>query len=538
MAEPQTYAYAAVEVGGIQNYIFATGKLKEVIGASQIIELVTAEETWAPLLKNLGLELLEAVPPSGGDRWAFKLQAQAGSLALLLPGADWGRRFLKDYARLILGRWPGLPVDGALVEHVALSEVINRQADSQIACQRAQRPPDGLPLNPFVEMAPLDGRAAVKRDRSKKDGKKTGPWLSRPSLVRRDDCWLKKAKERLTAEFEDELKKVLDGRQVEWSDDLEELLAGREKRRVALIHIDGNDLGHFFSREINKGPAAGENFEGLVRSTRTINELSGLITEANRAAFQRALAAAAQADQAGRRKAEKTSLYRAPFRPLVMGGDDLTALVRADLAFDFLAAFVSEYEKRTQAHELSLGVGMVIMPASYPFLKAYHLAESLCSNAKKTTVGDNPRPSSLDYVIISGEVDNDLDALRRRAVADDGSRLTGKPFKLTSGFLEDFLKKADEVLNCLPRAHTRGALEICRRGRAAAQPAYAKLRDNIRRELGGRHEAALMNVKRFDEIFHDGFFEKPGHDYYQTALADYLELRDYRPGADSEPGED
>jgi hypothetical protein len=220
-----------------------------------------------------------------------------------------------------------------------------------------------------------------------------------------------------------------------------------------------------------------------------------------------------------------------------MGGDDLTVLARADLAFDFVEAFVTAYEEFTReksGQTLSLGVGMVIMPSSYPFLKAYHLAEELCDSAKQLTQ-DAPegqqRPSSLDYLVLTSEVEEDLAALRRRTTtATEGSRLTSKPFRLENGFLKDFLRRADDVLNSLPRAHTRGALDSCRRGYAEARSAYEKLRENLHRGLGGRHDRKSMSGERFDEIFPDGFFtEAPGASVKATALADYLELRDYRP---------
>jgi hypothetical protein len=324
----------------------------------------------------------------------------------------------------------------------------------------------------------------------------------------------------------------------DWQDDLEKMLEDRDRKRLALRHLDGNDLGAFF------GQAAGEDaprdLAGFLAKNRDMAELSRSIGEANQASFRLGLAAAAQADP-DRAKSER--VYRTPFRPLVMGGDDLTALVRADLAFDFVGAFVAAYEAFTKeklGRPLSLGLGLVIMPARYPFLKAYRLAEELCANAKRFTQNapEGQRPSSLDYLVLTSEVEGDLAALRRRtATAADGSLLTAKPFELGPGFLKDFLRRADEVLEGLPRVHTRGALDSCRRGHKEARPAYEKLRENLGRGLGGRHDLKSMSLERFDEIFPDVFFEaSPGSGQKRTALADYLELRDYRPGAEL-PGE-
>jgi hypothetical protein len=185
---------------------------------------------------------------------------------------------------------------------------------------------------------------------------------------------------------------------------------------------------------------------------------------------------------------------------------------------------------------------MLIMPPSYPFAKARHLVEELISSAKKATkkanentASDELRPSSLDYLIITSDVEDDLASLRARtATSETGESLTGKPFVLSDGFFASFLEKAKNVLHSLPRSHTRGALVDCRRGQAAAMPAYNKLRENVQRQLGGRFDENLLTDEQFDEIFpvETGFFVKssgkssPGQAGLVTYLADYLELAD------------
>jgi hypothetical protein len=210
----------------------------------------------------------------------------------------------------------------------------------------------------------------------------------------------------------------------------------------------------------------------------------------------------------------------------------VTILVRADLALTFVKVFVETYEatSRQQDCPFSLGVGMLIMPPSYPFLKAYRLVEDLCSSAKTATKNDEPRGSSLDYLVVTNDVEDDLAQLRARiARGDDGSLLTGKPFKLADGFLDKFLDKARRTIERLPRSHTRQALNDCRLGRAAAWPAYSKLRENVRLGLGGRHGRRLLNSEEFDDVFppENGFFVRQEDGRHLTYLADYLELADY-----------
>ncbi|MDR0881277.1 MAG: hypothetical protein LBP55_01840 [Candidatus Adiutrix sp.] len=502
------YASVLIEVGGIQSFIFATGKLKEMIGASQA--MVALHDDFLPEIRR-ELNLHEVDEPAEGRDWIVIRQNAAGALRLLLADEAKGKEFLTAFSSRALAQWPGLPLNGVLAQTDLDRESLDgcrKELSDKLALQRASEPvAAGLKLLPFVEMANLDGLPAAGRDKR--------AYISWPSQVRRDQGLLEAADRRLKENYDGHLKSILPSNTtIKWCDDFAEMLKDREQPRLGLIHIDGNDLGHFFTQALEAG---GQNNPARMK------ELSREIDQANQEAFQAALIKVVGEDLI--QPETSWTEYRVPLRPLLRGGDDLTVLVRADLALGFISAFVEKYEERMKEHGLSLGVGLLIMPPSYPFVKAWHLVEELCSSAKRLTLKDNPRPSSLDYLVLTGDVEADLGEHRRRtATADDGSsRLTAKPFKLTKGFLADFLKQAAEVINELPRSHTRGALNDCRVGRHQADVAWRKLRDNLRAGLGGRHDQRRMSLERFDEIFEDGFFQKNG----ATALADYLELADY-----------
>jgi hypothetical protein len=555
------YSFVGIDVSGIQSFIFSTGKLKEMVGSSEIIFEV-ADNLLDNVRKDLNLDEVEK--PSEGLNWIVILQKNAGTVRAILPNGEVGRQFLRAFSAAALEWWPGLPLNGALVMADWSQESL-KEARSKINLEidrlRASQPvPEGLGLLPILEMAPLDGLAAVERDYS---GDKSS-WLSWPSKVKRNPKIIDKADDRLKNKLNDVFPNLNDQQSTlwpvdwttKWCDDFDEMLEGFVKPRLALIHFDVNDLGHLMAGLGQETPEL-----DLVEAQRKRQEKSEWIDEFNLTAMKEALKAAVTKDLRTNPHlpSGRSCQYNVPLRPLVMGGDDVTVLVRADLAFPFLQAFIETYEdaSRAKGSPLSLGAGMLIMPPSYPFNKASQLVEELTANAKSVTkkAGQEaqPRPSSLDYLVITSDVEDDLDVLRSRvATSEDGYSLTGKPFilergalKFEEGFLEEkkylekdqeksflraFLETARQVLHFLPKSHTRQALSDCRRGRAAALPAYLKLRENVNLRLGGRFDMKLMQIEDFDNIFprENGFFIKnPQSGQLVTYLADFLELADF-----------
>jgi hypothetical protein len=116
---------------------------------------------------------------------------------------------------------------------------------------------------------------------------------------------------------------------------------------------------------------------------------------------------------AGRRAVESVLVHSAahvsgkpvrvlPARPILLAGDDLTIILRADVALPFLDTFSAAFEQETRASfaklreeafadpfqdvlptALTMCAGLQFVRNNFPFSQALHLAEDLCSAAKK-----------------------------------------------------------------------------------------------------------------------------------------------------------
>ncbi|MDE5832486.1 MAG: hypothetical protein K2H64_05810 [Desulfovibrio sp.] len=522
--------YARVEVGGIQNYICSAGKLKEMIGGSEIIRRLAGDFHRENVVAPLGLR--EVKEPGDGRDWFILVQEGAGIVRLILPDKERGRDYLAKFSGEVLGHFPGLPLYGAAASmrwedkesmRAAVSEV-----EEKIGAQRSRYPvAAGAPMLPVLKSCRLDGMPVYKENESL------------PCFCRSQDEILVLSRERLRGYLTPP-----DGISPKWSDNLDEML-GRDYSRAALIRMDGNGLGKRFAAWREKSSALSMK-EGIAK----MRELSETIDKITIDSFK--AAAAVILDWIIESEANPSPMM--PLRPLVLGGDDITVIIRADLALPFIYLFTKNFEKLSKVLDepLSLGAGMVAMNKSAPFARAFELAESLLESAKRRTQGiEKGRPSSLDYLSLTEETELDIDDLRARlfsapdiseVAGENGEapkknrvRLTSKPFLIDSDLLE-FFRKGMRVNRALSRSLVRSAWTDARAGKDRADLAWTNLRDNLRRGIGGRHDKNRMDEKEFLDIFPGGFFRfaQKGGGAMETLLGDYLELDSLLPSGDLE----
>lgn len=557
------FGYVVLEVGGIQKYILSTGKLKEMIGGSELIESLSAKYL-DDFAKSKQLTVLKEIRKPV-DNEILPLQRNAGAMHLLFPSEAKGREFLQKFGLKLLADFPGLPIFGALEECEFTSSGIREakfKLSNKITDQRNKYPTStGMQLLPICAEAPLDGEPAIGKVCYGKNS--SGEIISLSSKTKRNEELLKRSRERLREIEPDKDNKA----NLRWSDDLEEIACGSEK--IAFIHIDGNDLGIRFRQELEnisdketaedktgQQSSSEDRYQNAINVIKTMSALSNTVKETTTAAFKKGLSECLKHTRSTDSKGE----LLVPARPLVLGGDDVTVVIRADLALYFIDAFVKEFErysnqelgKKDPKDKLTVGVGMVVCPTGYPFLKAFDLSEELVKNSKKLTalMGNRPssmdykeltalmenRPSSMDYIVITNDTENDIDSIRAHLfTAEDGSKLTAKPMLLSGNNLAQFVENGISVLEKLPRSTLRNSLSVCRKGVNEALQNYTKLKDNIERGLGGRANQNQMGATEFSELFKEGvetkgFFYKDKDDkHFKTKLGDYIELNHLLP---------
>lgn len=534
--------YALLEVGGIQKYILSTGKLKEMIGGSEIVAALSSNFL-DEICQKCELKIIKASEAHcPGEDEVLLLQANAGTIHALCGSPENARKLVGCFGEAALARFPGLPLYAAVRSCSYTRQSVSegrRDLAGFITKRRNRFPPDDGPVmqSPF-RAATLDGRPACAMDRS---GSGEAEYISVVSAAKRQPELLESARRRLQnlgeAAFDDKL--------LVWPQDLTEL-AGREAsgghgEKIAFIHMDGNDLGVMFRHEleVQEGKSGtGENSDGdYSQFVKEMGQLSQNVADSGNDAFKEAALAVIEYERnSGLAVIDGEGRLVMPLRPLVLGGDDVTLVCRADISLLFINRFIRAFERisKENGHRLTMGAGMVVCAPGYPFLKAFERCEELTDNAKHATAGRDPalRCSSLDYVVITNESELSLERLRQHSfTAKDKSLLTGRPFIFNRpAALSDVVRDAHAVLNELPRSQVRGAIEQCRIGRKEAQKSYEQILHNVSRRMGGRSGGGLMNNEDFKKIFPGSFFHEGGEgepDF--TLLGDFLELSHVLP---------
>ena len=227
---------------------------------------------------------------------------------------------------------------------------------------------------------------------------------------------------------------------------------------LALIHADGNNVG-----KSKPGDAVGD--------ARFFHQ--------NRVFLRRAVQKAIDA--------HCPDTGKAPLIPLMLGGDDLLLVSRAEIALPFIVTLCAELDaiqKDSTGFKLTLGVGVVFAKHTIPIHRLHEVAEQLANSAKRRfrglTDGDAKR-SVVDWAVFSTAWVDDPEEVRRR----DWLRGSGSELRVLSqrpvdvlgegtGSLQGLVNGAEE-LKLAPRSQLRYLVDQLPHGRVLPELAFAEL---------------------------------------------------------------
>lgn len=404
----------AAEADKIQDFIFRSSRLREVVGASQLLTRFcrSVEDTLAREHKG------EVVVNDGGSfRVIFDTREQAVAF-----GAD-----LAELYRLALGG--SLTVAEPVTLNGDFCEANDRAGKALRWAKSRRQGVMAEPHMPYVAFCASCG-VALAQDHTK---------LAKERDDDRErylcgDC-LRKAEESATNRA-DLLNEFL-ADAIEDSSQLSsfELLFEPEKvgrydprNYVAYLVADGNGMGRLFGR---------------LQHEEALHQFSTELSSAVR----KSLAAATRKlrDQTG--KLSKTDAWSIPVLPLILGGDDLFALIPAPYALDFARRFCLEWEAQmdklvkeaglTDVPRPTVAAAVVICKSKYPYALAHRRAEELLKEAKRhcklLAAEKGEHLSAVNFEVILG---NRLAGLEEEdEQVNGGDKRTLRPYWVTNNGL-------------------------------------------------------------------------------------------------------
>ncbi len=361
--ENTKYLYGA-SVQGIQGFIFQTNKLKEIVGGSELVEEIctTAFNEFA----TNGESIVRA----------------AGNIKHIFQNEDDCKNAVRTFPRKVMSMAPGITISQAVVTLKNDESDYAKQSNELEMLLRAQRNKAmrSMTLGLMgISRAPSTGLPAIEE---KKTDKKEKELLDSASVQKISRY---KATQKLV---EKSFGIRLQDKNIAY--DIEDITDNNNW--IAVIHADGNGMGAVFQE-------VGKHKEDMKLISPAVNRITEF--------------AAQQAFNAVKDRFSDKSII--PIRPVVLGGDDLTLICRADLAMEYTKVFLEEFEAASKGESLGLKnlklekdtskkavekgltacAGVAFIKSSYPFHYAVHLAESLCGRAKKAAKGLNSEAELL-----------------------------------------------------------------------------------------------------------------------------------------------
>ena len=463
-----------LESSGNQNYIFGSNRLAEAIGASQLtleagadVAMRATDAVFGTAFKSASPdELTQKLLAQSWDRadGPTVINAMSGKALIAVPERESGRRLVQEATRIAVTEMPGLQFSGFVSErsfawddteytlHACSLEVHRGIAELRAD---AHRPIERYRQWPLADICATSGLPAREAHTDKGE------------RVRASALAL--AKHRAIARWSQRVKSLGSdkARIVERFADLEARFD--KARKWAVIHADGNGLGGIFQSFDQKVEAARATRAGgagsvppNMRYARTLCEFSIAIDAATQAAFSAALCVFLDAEEGREPQAEVAGEEQkpgfVPVVPIILGGDDLTAIADASQALAFTAEFLRQYEEKTSASEtiraltekkgLTACAGVAIIGRHYPFYHAYELAEALIASAK--SIKRHGGGSALDFHVLFDSLTPNLEDSRRCKDAA-ACRLTMKPYVVSSPAFSDENSSDEDMAWAAPR---------------------------------------------------------------------------------------
>lgn len=403
----------------IQDYIFASGRLKEIRGASALVDSLTCQgrENRATRLDGFlkGYQNYELVYAGGGN------------IVALFDEPSEAQRFEREYTRWFYESTGEATSTGVALETQADYMEAFRLANDELR-RRKDRGLDRVPL-------PLGGLI-----------RPCGSCVRQPATAQvlnpdGETQWLCAACVRKREFGNDDLPRIY--QEVFKGDDWHQRFSlvpadfgeigavSQPPGFLGVVYCDGNSVGKLLTG-LGKHPDAQARFrkfsEGLDRLTRES------VVEVLQKHFPHPV------EKGGRRYF--------PYQIILAGGDDLLIVVPGDKALPVAADFVERFGKNGLSeilgdtkNKVTTSAGVMIVKQGHPFRDAVRLAKDLLKTAKKRTRAEGG-VGCLDAMILTAPGAETVANERERAYANrsQGVELTPQPVTV-----EEYRKLADVI---------------------------------------------------------------------------------------------
>lgn len=379
--KPTDQFLIGINLDGIQSYIFKTNKLSEIIGSSILID-------------NLFDEHLDAFISNHSITDHTVIQNTAGTLRWLVS-EDAFNTIIKYLPKYLTNAAPSIRFTLAGIRYVDHNSIFDLNTK----------------LSDKKSLGPIDVESGLL---GILNSRKTG----KPGVeYHGDEVICRETKVKTSLSGDSALIKRSCGKTIGH----EQILYDYNKMSpsfdswMSYVHIDGNGLGNFI-KEFSDANANSEN--PLLNFKELSEDLKQVTSDTAISAFEHTFQGAEH-------------LSNIPFRPILLGGDDITVIIHSSYALQYTKFFLKAFEEKSRdlykKHigsdgHLTACAGITYVKKSFPSHFALSIANDCIKKAKlfskdlKTTLNLDHTPSSLHFFKMEASYPSKLDQMIKRSL--------------------------------------------------------------------------------------------------------------------------
>lgn len=499
----------------IKNYIFATNKLKEIRGASSILDELNKEETKRLFNSLDGKKIFLA---GGSGKIKFKDKDNAKTFVQELKKLYHTKT--NDQASISTATIPYTKSDFENVIYLGEKKLRQKKDSKYLRFQPLTnnyfKICESTGLLPAEIISIDDGRLISQASQDKRQHEKDHEsvffgkfkqFFDDPVNTKLRDNY----KNYWRPLFSQEIKKLLP----EDFNDIGEL----SSNYIGLIYADGNRMGQRLQELKDEGPY--KRFSDAIEKATQHSIFDSII-----------------------KNELKMEKFKFPFEILLLGGDDLILVVPANKAVEIAIEFCKTFKKLTKQYlddlseqfpeGISISAGVVIAHDKYPIHRMIDHAEQLLKSAKSLSNKNRAAEiCSIDFMVVKGSLLNELTEIRKTELSyssDDniGSKedikLYYRPYKI-----EDIQKLIDSIRKfkkCdFPRNKLISLYHSMYRGKYQAMLDAFNVLSRLSQGDGNSKDVLIEFWKKDWGL--DFFPWKHDNGDYRTPLLDLIELYDF-----------